>query len=371
MGPLVARGKLEPCLLTQQATASLHPRTDVMAMIQKCCSHLDCEALWASTPCRPHRICACVQKRLLNQQEAELNNFDVVTVPCQGTVMVHEAKQKLDLPRYLDNQVFCFCFDDCATNELVYRHTAQPLMETIFQGSTATCFACGQTGSGETHTTRGSFSIENSEPSKDIQGCLLQAAGLQLPETAVLVYGVFFEIYGKSDLLNQKKQLRVLEGGKQQIQVVGLWEEEVISMEDVIKLIEMDSNYCTSGKTSASTHSSQSYAIFQIILEKRGYLYAKFSLIDLAGNERGVDISIADRQTRLEGAAINKSFLALKECIRALGRNRAHTPFRASKLLRDSFIGENSCTCMVATVSPGMRSCRHTLNTLQRANRVR
>jgi len=42
-----------------------------------------------------------------------------------------------------------------------------------------------------------------------------------------------------------------------------------------------------------------------------------------------------------------------QECIRALGRRGAHLPFRASKLtqvLRDSFIGEKSRTCMVGVV---------------------
>ena len=80
-------------------------------------------------------------------------------------------------------------------------------------------------------------------------------------------------------------------------------------------------------------------------------LYGKFSLIDLAGNERGADTSSANRQTRMEGAEINKSLLALKECIRALGRKGAHLPFRASKLtqvLRDSFIGDKARTCMVS-----------------------
>lgn len=49
-----------------------------------------------------------------------------------------------------------------------------------------------------------------------------------------------------------------------------------------------------------------------------------------------------------------------QECIRALGQNKAHTPFRESKLtqvLRDSFIGENSRTCMVSgLLVPGGRS---------------
>ena len=37
-----------------------------------------------------------------------------------------------------------------------------------------------------------------------------------------------------------------------------------------------------------------------------------YNLLFLLGNERGADTASADRQTRLEGAEINKSLLALK-----------------------------------------------------------
>lgn len=58
------------------------------------------------------------------------------------------------------------------------------------------------------------------------------------------------------------------------------------------------------------------------------------SFIDLAGSERGADVMDTGKKTKQDGAEINKSLLALKECIRALdqtGKNN-HLPFRGSKL---------------------------------------
>lgn len=92
------------------------------------------------------------------------------------------------------------------------------------------------------------------------------------------------------------------------------------------------------------------------------------SFIDLAGSERGADTSDQGKQTRLDGAEINKSLLALKECIRALDQEKKHTPFRGSKLtqvLKDSFTGGKCKTVMIANVSPASGCCEHTLNTLR------
>ncbi|XP_070820286.1 kinesin-like protein KIF2A isoform X4 [Chaetodon trifascialis] len=359
------------------------PNYEIMYMIRDFRASLDYRPLTTADLIEEHRICVCVRKRPLNKKELSMKDLDVITIPSKDVVMVHEPKQKVDLTRYLENQTFRFdyAFDDSTTNEMVYRFTARPLVETIFERGMATCFAYGQTGSGKTHTMGGDFSGKNQDCSKGIYALAARDVFLMLKKPNykkldLQVYATFFEIYsGKVfDLLNRKAKLRVLEDGKQQVQVVGLQEKEVRCTEDVLKLIEVGNSCRTSGQTSANAHSSRSHAVFQIILRRKGKMHGKFSLIDLAGNERGADTSSADRQTRLEGAEINKSLLALKECIRALGRNKPHTPFRASKLtqvLRDSFIGENSRTCMIATISPGMTSCENTLNTLRYANRVK
>ncbi|XP_076006881.1 kinesin-like protein KIF2A isoform X3 [Genypterus blacodes] len=359
------------------------PNFEIMYMIRDFRASLDYRPLTTADVIEEHRICVCVRKRPLNKKELTMKDLDVITIPSKDVVMVHEPKQKVDLTRFLENQTFRFdyAFDDSTTNEMVYRFTARPLVETIFERGMATCFAYGQTGSGKTHTMGGDFSGKNQDCSKGIYALAARDVFLMLKKPnykklELQVYATFFEIYsGKVfDLLNRKTKLRVLEDGKQQVQVVGLQEKEVKCTEDVLKLIEVGNSCRTSGQTSANAHSSRSHAVFQIILRRKGKMHGKFSLIDLAGNERGADTSSADRQTRLEGAEINKSLLALKECIRALGRNKPHTPFRASKLtqvLRDSFIGENSRTCMIATISPGMTSCENTLNTLRYANRVK
>lgn len=97
------------------------------------------------------------------------------------------------------------------------------------------------------------------------------------------------------------------------------------------------------------------------------------SFIDLAGSERGGDVKTSNRKTRMDGAEINKSLLALKECIRALDMEKKHLPFRGSKLtlvLKDSFIGKCK-TVMIGNISPAIESTENTLNTLRYADRVK
>ncbi|XP_065905718.1 kinesin-like protein KIF2A [Dysidea avara] len=361
-----------------------HPNWEFLKMIREYRRGLD-QIDYSYVPSATHdKICVCVRKRPLNKKELNKKDLDVITIPDGCTSIVHEPKLKVDLTKYLENHSFRFdyAFDETVNNETVYRCTAQPLVRSIFEQGMATCFAYGQTGSGKTHTMGGTFSGKDQDCTAGIYG--LAAADvfdlLSSPKYVrkdLVVCSSYFEIYsGKVfDLLNSKKKLQILEDAKQQVQVVGLTEHPVTNVEAVHKLIKTGNATRTSGTTSANQNSSRSHAVFQLILRKRSSqkLHGKFSLIDLAGNERGADTMAAARQTRMEGAEINKSLLALKECIRALGR-KGHLPFRASKLtqvLRDSFIGDKARTCMIAMISPGFSCCEHTLNTLRYADRVK
>ncbi|KAI8037593.1 kinesin-like protein Klp59C [Drosophila gunungcola] len=338
-------------------------------------------------PPKEHQIVVCVRKRPLRRKEVEARELDVVSIPSKDMLVVHEPRKHVNLVKFLDNHSFRFdyVFDEDCSNATVYEFTARPLIRHIFEGGMATCFAYGQTGSGKTHTMGGQF-VGRQQSS--LGGIYAMATNdvfgnLASPAYASLKLSVscsFFEIYGSRvyDLLRPgKPQLRVLEDGNQQVQVVGLTENPVKKTADVLALLELGNSVRTSGQTSANSKSSRSHAVFQIALRSstNERLHGKFSLIDLAGNERGADNSSADRLTRLEGSEINKSLLVLKECIRALGRQSAHLPFRGSKLtqvLRDSFIGGKKVkTCMIATISPGLHSVEHTLNTLRYADRVK
>ncbi|XP_057381293.1 kinesin-like protein KIF2A isoform X3 [Daphnia carinata] len=360
---------------------------EFLSMIREFQATLEFRPIRDTDGVEDHQITVCVRKRPLNKKELARKEVDVITVPSKDRIIVHEPKTKVDLTKYLENQHFRFdyAFDDTCDNEKVYKYSAKPLVQTIFEGGMATCFAYGQTGSGKTHTMGGDFQQGKTQDcstgiyAKTARDVFKLLKSPKYRSQDLVVSASFFEIYsGKVfDLLNGKAKLRVLEDGKQQVQLVGLCERSVDSVEEVLKLIQHGNGVRTSGSTSANAHSSRSHAVFQVILRPRAAptrLHGKFSLVDLAGNERGADTSSANRQTRMEGAEINKSLLALKECIRALGRKGAHLPFRASKLtqvLRDSFIGEKSKTCMIAMISPGLMSCEHSLNTLRYADRVK
>ena len=105
------------------------------------------------------------------------------------------------------------------------------------------------------------------------------------------LYLSFYEIYcGKLlDLFNNKQEVICREDGKQKVNIVGLTERRICSVEEIMQQISIGLSSRTSGQTGANDESSRSHAILQFQLKHNGKLYGKMSFIDLAGNERGAD----------------------------------------------------------------------------------
>ncbi|NXG43015.1 KIF24 protein, partial [Psilopogon haemacephalus] len=322
------------------------------------------------------KIRVCVRKRPLGPREERRGEVNIITVKDKETLLLHEKKEAVDLTQYILQHVFYFdeVFGELCTNEDVYMKTAYPLIQHIFNGGNATCFAYGQTGAGKTYTMIGTHRNPGlyALAAKDIFRYLEASQSRK----DLLVFISFYEIYCGQlyDLLNGRKRLFAREDSKHVVQIVGLREVQVNSVELLLEVILKGGKERSTGATGVNSDSSRSHAIIQIqIKDTANRIFGRISFIDLAGSERAADARDSDRQTKMEGAEINQSLLALKECIRALDQEHAHTPFRQSKLtqvLKDSFIG-NSKTCMIANVSPSHIATEHTLNTLRYADRVK
>ncbi|MCQ2816507.1 MAG: hypothetical protein MJ252_04485 [archaeon] len=324
------------------------------------------------------KIRVVVRKRPLNKKELQRGEQSIVEIRNNRQVVVKELRTKVDLTKYIEEHTFTFdmAFDEQVTNEAIYMETVRPMIEAAFNKTKVTCFAYGQTGSGKTFTMMGN-GLNRGIPGLYLLGAYDIFRLLQLQQyQGFTIWASFYEIYcGKLfDLLNERKQLNAREDGKQNIIIVGLVEKRVNDLNEMMGIIQFGLRSRTVGVTGANSDSSRSHAIIQItIKDQQQKMHGKISFIDLAGSERAADVTDTNKQTRLDGAEINKSLLALKECIRALDQDKKHTPFRGSKLtlvLRDSFIG-NCKTLMIANISPALGCTEHTLNTLRYADRVK
>ncbi|VDM02574.1 unnamed protein product [Schistocephalus solidus] len=272
--------------------------------------------------------------------EKASGDIEIVDTSTPGLIVVSEPRYRVDFVEFVEKQSFRFdcTFDQHTTTREVYDKTAAPLLRSIFQGAMATCFAYGQTGSGKTYTMSGPPDMQVGYPvfSEGLQGMVVsdlfkQLAASNLTATYCITVA-FFEIYcNKVNLRRQPADKK------------------------------------NQGRTAGADP--------KVEIFRSQNLVGRFSLIDLAGNERGSDTARDGDKTALrECSAINRSLLALKECIRAMGRRGSYLPFRNSKLtqvLRESFVGPRSRTCMIAMVAPSLSCFEHTLNTLRYARRVK
>ena len=330
------------------------------------------------------KIFVVVRKRPLSKKEQANGEIDNITC-LNPKVTVHECKIKVDgITKYLEDHHFYFdnTFAENETTQEIYDYTVGPMIEMVLNKGIVTCFAYGQTGSGKTYTMKG---IENLAINHLFEEC----QNMYGENNNLSFYISFFEIYGGRlyDLLNNKNKLQVLDDQNGKTQIYGLQEIYAGTPDEMRMIIDKGNSIRTTHNTVTNATSSRSHAICNIVIKEKNKknkynFFGKLSLVDLAGSERAQETQSNNRVRRAEGAEINKSLLALKECIRALqarknsGNSEIHVPFRASKLthvLRDSFVSKNdkSKIIMISCINPSYISSNHTINTLRYSDRLK
>ena len=339
---------------------------------------------------------------LVSVRVRPIMKHDVIKKSCvrvlDGKVVVimdpaqNDAKNVLRSNRTREKQyAFDYVFEPSSSQEATYHHTTKFLIHGVLDGFNATVFAYGQTGSGKTYTMIGTE--ENPGIMVRVMSDLFSICATQAAAN-VLTYKVtvsFLEVYNENirDLLSEgvgmDEYLDLREDPIKGPVVAGITEVEAKTSGEIMRLLHQGNARRSQAATAANEVSSRSHAVLQVIIEARdsasghgvveNIKVGKLSLVDLAGSERAANTQ--NRGARLvEGANINRSLLALGNCINALGEkgNKGNfVPYRDSKLtrlLKDS-LGGNCRTVMIANISAAESSFEETLNTLKYANRAK
>ncbi|ETV80836.1 hypothetical protein, variant 1 [Aphanomyces astaci] len=313
------------------------------------------------------------------------NKVVVVLDPGNHKDVVGKLRHRSREKRY----AFDYVFSPSDGQATVYNNTTKFLIHGILQGFNATVFAYGCTGAGKTYTMLGT----PDEPGimaltlDDLFGHI-EASQCKVPNLYRVTVS-FLEVYNENirDLLrsdhDQDTYLDLREDPVKGPVVADLSEIVASNAEEVMRLLRRGNKNRSQEATAANAVSSRSHAVLQVSVEQTEATpdtvtvlkTGKLSMIDLAGSERAAVTQ--NRGLRLlEGANINRSLLALGNCINALGEkaNRgAFVPYRDSKLtrlLKDS-LGGNCRTVMIANISMSVLSFEETVNTLKYANRAK
>jgi kinesin family protein 2/24 len=323
-----------------------------------------------------------VRKRPIFEHEIAGHEFDVATCLDKKNIAIHDARMHADMRRMLmthHNFAFDGVFNEWASNDDVYASAAHPLVREAVRGGFATACVYGQTGSGKSFTMTSFYE----KAAFDIFKELDEHYGRfdKAPRVSIS----FFELQGDTclDLLNCFQSTQLLTATDGGVHAIPCVEPTVHDADEMVELIRHALSIRTTAATGVHDSSSRSHAILRIFIEQPaaaagpsaagtfGNEEGVLTLVDLAGSEQSIDSMYHTAERRKEGAAINSSLMALKDCIRAKAAGKAPTHiFRKSKLtmaLKQSFILPGARTVVVATVSPSSKDTEHSLNTLRHA----
>ena len=326
-----------------------------------------------------------VRIRPLNKKELQYSSLKTLQIENDKIKIISSQKQKQKEIEF----EFDFIFSEEITQKEIYEYTTEKLINKVMEGFNATIFAFGATGSGKTYTMVGN-NKENGIMIRSINDLFLKLNNEKNKDFSV--YISYIEVYNEQlkDLLNfnnennnnlnnnkfnnnNNNNIEIRNDPQKGIIIQGTIIKKVNNAEETYKLLNQGNKKRTENSTLNNENSSRSHAILQIFIKSENSTkntFGKFFLVDLAGSEK---ISILSKSNN-ESGKINKSLLALTNCINKLISNKKNfIPYRDSKLtriLQDSLSG-NCKIVMIATVSQSLLCLDETIFTLNYANKAR
>ena len=294
----------------------------------------------------------CIMSRV---RPSRIFNDNTVHVDLEKSILkiINEKKNVLDENKcFKKSYKFDRLFDESYSNDDLFNDFGIEIAHNLMNFINTTFYVYGQTGSGKSHTILG----------KDKEPGMLNLLLNFLASHKNLHFNInCVQIYNNKcfDLLDSNKMIFEREDYNGKINLCNVKSVPLtLNFVSILDIIKKNRNVGISGQNSES---SRSHLIFQI---NNGNSFVK--ILDLAGSEKAKNSVFIDKSTFKENAEINKSVMALKECIRAVKRNESYIPFRGSKLtklLKDSF-NRDSKTYVIATISPEKENVLDSINTL-------
>ncbi len=301
------------------------------------------------------RFVVAIRCRPLSEREAErqaqpsvvVQERKLVTVLDPGHFATNIMRQARDVrPRRF---AFDYAFDEATPTADIHAAVTRRLIDGVVAGFNSTAFAYGPTGTGKTFSMLGAASMPGLMVLvlRDLYAALRRRGGVASTRLS------YIEIYNESirdllmapdaaaaggaaggggggdDAAGGGASLDIREDPIRGMCVAGVSEHAVGDADDAMALLVAGNRRRTQEPTAANRESSRSHAVLQIVVQAtdaggREMKIGKLSMCDLAGSERASNTQNRG-QRLLEGANINRSLLALGNCITALvaGKVRA------------------------------------------------
>ncbi|XP_037811743.1 kinesin-like protein KIF18A [Lucilia sericata] len=332
-----------------------------------------------------------VRVRPYNRRELEQNQRTIIKVMDQTTLLFDPDEDEdefffqgvkqnhRDITKKVNKKLsmeYDRVYDTDTTNMQIFEECTAPLVDSVLNGYNCSVFVYGATGAGKTFTMLGSTTSPGLTflTMRDLFDKIEAQSDVRKFDVGVS----YLEVYNEQvmNLLTKTGPLKLREDSNGVV-VSGLVLKPIYSAEELLELLALGNSNRTQHPTDANAESSRSHAVFQVHIRitdrKTGTKrMVKLSMIDLAGSERAASTKGIGIRFK-EGASINKSLLALGNCINKLADGLKHIPYRDSNLtriLKDS-LGGNCQTLMVANVSMSSLTYEDTYNTLKYASRAK